>query len=61
MHLFSYVDQKQMNPRLPFWSKISMSVELVIIVLALIAAGGVKITIGDINIGSTRKDDTNRK
>lgn len=38
-----------------------MSVELVIIVLALIAAGGVKITIGDINIGNTRKDDTNRK
>lgn len=31
---------------------------IVIIVVALIAAGGLKITIGDINIGNTRKDDT---
>lgn len=36
--------------------------ELVILVITIIAAvGGVKITVGDINIGNTRKDDTNKK
>jgi hypothetical protein len=63
MRLVSCVDQKHMEPRLLVWSKIPMSIfELVILVITIIAAvSGVKITIGDINIGNTRKDDTNKK
>lgn len=59
MCLFRFVDQRQHGSTAPNIKERSiMDLTILILVVAAIAAGGLKITIGDINIGNTRKDDT---
>lgn len=56
---FRIVGQKQYEKHGSNSEELSiMDWTIVILVVAAIAAGGLKISIGDINIGNTRKDDT---